>query len=150
MSLKKSAEMTIFGALISFAMIMILCPVFEFVQISKRADVTEQSIRSALIDTCTADSIVRYNDVKYEYAENYKLDTDKYISSIFHSLGYVQNGAGWTKGSTSITDITLTFAGTTNTFELRYKLNTPYKVLNKAIKDVAVEKQNIVQWDYVA
>ena len=43
---KRKAEMSILGALIAFALIMLLCPVFEFYNISRKSSFLEENIKN--------------------------------------------------------------------------------------------------------
>ena len=147
---KKTAEMSIFGALIAFAIIVLMCPVFEFYQVSRKTEIAEQNIKSALMDTCVSDAIIRYDDIKYLNTETYVLDGDNYEQAVFNSLGYAENGShAWKKGEISVSEASLAYNEGSRSLILKYKLSIPFKILNKTVKISTVEKKDIVAFDSI-
>lgn len=144
----KKAEMSIFGALIAFAIIILICPVFEFYQVSQKTDITEKNIKAALMDTCVSDAILRYNDIKYLNTETYIIDYDNYESAIFESLGYENKGPhSWKRGDITISNVSLVYNKNSRSMILKYKLSVPFKVLNKTFKVTTVDKKDIVAFE---
>lgn len=147
---RKKAEMSIFGALIAFAIILLMCPVFEFYQISKKTDMTEKNIKSALMDTCVSDAIIRYNDIKYLNTETYVINCDNYEQAVFSSLGYNENGShSWKKGDISVSSVSLNYNGGSRSLVLKYKLSVPFKILNKTVRISTVEKKDVVAFESI-
>lgn len=144
----KKAEMSIFGALIAFAIVILMCPIFEFYQVSQKTDVTEKNIKAALMDTCVSDAILRYNDIKYLNTETYIIDYDNYENAIFESLGYTNyDSNSWKKGDITISNISLTYNENSRSMILKYKLSVPFKVLNRTFKVSTVEKKDIIAFE---
>ena len=142
---RKKAEMSIFGALIAFAIIVLICPVFEFYQVSRKTEIAEQNIKSALMDTCVSDAIIRYDDIKYLNTETYVLDANNYEQAIFNSLGYTESGShSWKKGEISVSGASLNYNEGS-----RSLISIPFKILNKTVKISTVEKKDIIAFDSI-
>ena len=147
---KRKAEMSILGALIAFALILLLCPAFEFYNLSKKASIAENNIKDALEDVCISDAIVKYNDVKCLSTNNYDVDTDKYETAIFNTLGYTKKGAHkWAKGDMEISNVSLVYNTGSRSFIVKYNLSVPFKILNKKIKTSTVKKKDIVAFEFI-
>ena len=147
---KKKAEMSILGALIAFALIILMCPVFEFYNISRKAEIAENNIKATLKDVCVSDAIVRYNDVKYVTDNDITIDTDKYEEAIFDSLGYTnKNIHEWSKNETEISNFSLRYNSKSRSFIVKYDISMPFKILNKTVKTSTVSKKDVVAFEYV-
>lgn len=141
--------MSIFGAIIAFTIIVLMCPVFEFFQISDRADKIEDNMNASLRDTCVADSIVRYDNVKHNGSSVYFIESDKYIDIIMTNLGYVNDGEKWVKDKNIIKDVNLVYDDEKSSFILTYNLSLPFKILGAKINDTQTAKSAIVQFELV-
>lgn len=147
---KRKAEMSILGALIAFALIMLLCPVFEFYNISRKSSFLEENIKATLEDVCVSDAIVRYDDVKCLSTNNYDVDTNKYETAIFESLGFTNKAPHkWGKGDTDISNVSLVYNTGSRSFIIKYDLSLPFKILNKKIKTSTVKKKDIVAFEFI-
>lgn len=147
---KKKAEMSILGALIAFALIVLMCPVFEFYNISKKTEIAENSIKATLRDVCVSDSIVRYNDIKFMAANIFTIDEDNYEEAIFDSLGYTnKNLHEWAKNDIKISNFSLEYNSGSRTFIAKYDISIPFKILNKTIKTSTVSKKSIIAFEQI-
>ena len=145
---RKKAEMNIFGALIAFTIIVLMCPVFEFYQVSKKVDSTEENIKAALMDTCVSDAVIRYDDVKHLNTDVYNIDYDNYEKAIFESLGYTEEGLdSWKKGDVSVSEVSLIYNDKSRSMILKYKISVPFKILNKTVRTSTVSKKDIIAFE---
>lgn len=144
----KKAEMSIYGALIAFAVLILFTPIFSLFQVSKRIELTEYNMHSALVDTCLSDTIVRYNDVKYKTTMKHTINCTDYRDEILDSLNYVKNGSYWEGNSVKLSNVVLTYNEGSGAFVLKYDITTSFKVLNTEFKNVKYSKENSVQWKY--
>ena len=62
----KKAEMSIFGAILAFALILLLTPGIEFLQVNEQAFLMEENIQNSLKDVCACNTILSYNGLKFE------------------------------------------------------------------------------------
>lgn len=147
---KKKAEMSILGALIAFALIILMCPVFEFYNLSKKTDIIENNIKATLKDVCVSDAVVHYDNIKYMSNGDFVIDTDKYENAIFDSLGYTnKNTHEWSNNEVIITNFSLRYSSKSRSFIVKYDVSVPFKILNKKIKTSTVSKKDVVAFEKI-
>ena len=144
----KKAEMSIYGAIIAFAIFVLFTPLFSLFQVSKRIELTEYNMHTALLDTCLSDTIIRYNDVKYRTTRKHTINCDDYLNEILKSLDYVKNGNKWKGNSVTLSDASLTYNEGSGSFVLKYDVSTSFKILHTEFKNVKSSKKNNIQWKY--
>lgn len=144
----KKAEMSLFGALIAFALILLMSPVLEFYTMTDRINTTENEISTALNEVIVSDSVVRFNDIKNVLSDTYDINEEKYIEAIFETLNYTssENKEVWTNTdeTVDIKNVEIIYNEGSNSVVAKYEINTPFKILGKRVKDMQFFKKNVV------
>lgn len=134
--------MSIFGAILAFALILLLTPGIEYLQVNEQVFLMEENIQNSLKDVCASNTILNYNGLKFENGVAITVENEQtYIDALFDSLGYRKTDADrWEKDGVAISEATLSFDESQYAFVLAYTSDVPVKILNKPVSTVRLEK----------
>lgn len=142
MEKNKGAEMSLYGALIAFAILILLFSFFEFFNTSIQIQGMEDSLSSSLSDVCLENTIKDYDYIKYKNDKNIpkQVNKEQYINAIFKATGFKKEGTTWSKGEYSISDAKIEFDSTGYCFKLKYTIHAPFKVLGTQVDIIKIRK----------
>lgn len=142
MKINKKAEMSLYGALIAFAILILLFSFFEFFNTSLKIQGIEDSLSSSLSDVCRQNTIKDYDYVKYEDVKNIPKQVNKaqYTNAVFAATGFQKVGSDWTKGEYRISNATMEFDSEGYCFKLKYTIHVPFRLLGKQADIIKIQK----------
>lgn len=136
----KKADMTLLGAIVAFALIILLSPVLLYMQLYEQVNQVNNNIESSFSDMCVTSSIVHYDNVKFNI-EKSKYDSGVYSESLLKSNGFTKSGDEWKKDSIIIKNVKLDFNSKDYKYNLNYDISIPFRFFNKSVDNaVSIHK----------
>lgn len=133
----KRAEMSIFGAIMAFIMVLIIFPSYQYMIFSETIATETTVLKDTLLDVAVADTQIKFDSYKDMYENDNKNVTDNntYIEAILTHLGYEDNDNNgyWEKGEFEISEPKLTYHANSHYYNLSFKLSAPFKILGRTV-----------------
>ncbi len=138
--MSKRGDMNLYGAIIAFAIIVLLVPVLQFFQINQKAETLQDNIQSELLDVVELSAIINYDSVKYNNGLKYSINEQSCIDAVFEGLGFEKASYTYSNGDINISNADLKFGQENNSFILTYDMNIPFKIVGKEVDTVTLKK----------
>ena len=144
MKKSKLAEMTIFGALISFAIMLIIFPSYQYMQFDEAISVETNEIQNVLLDVAVADTEIKFDSYKDVYKDDNKNTTNtvQYVDAILTKMGYTDNNDDniWEKGKFTISTPYLSYNANTRYYNLSFVISAPFSIIGREVADISLNK----------
>ena len=141
----KKAEMSIWGALLSFALVLILTPGVRYYHIQEEVNVIDQNLADTVQSVCTASNILNFDSVKFDKGFQMEMaNKEDYITVILNEAGWNEEvGGEYMKDGYMITDPDIVLDQENRCFSFTYLLHVPIRILSQTVTTVTVEKNQV-------